>query len=115
MSDPICEPVLTALRNADAPTVALRGAAWLIWPTEQPSVQSAATSTAQFVHLSAPAVAVQRNGRMEYFDVDGHRAWTSNLVWPRTYFEMMRLPGRPSALNETPAGDASAIEISSEK
>jgi hypothetical protein len=59
-------------------------------------------SDAQFVHFNAPVLAVQHNGRMEYFGEDGELGWTSNLSWPRLHFEMIRLPARVKFPDEAP-------------
>ena len=72
-------------------------------------------SQAQFVHLCAPVVAVQRDGRMEYFDENGELRWTSNLPWPRANLEMARLPGQPGALEEDASEEESPEEESPEE
>lgn len=94
------EAILDTIRSPSGPAVTLNRACWLVWPGEQRSGASAAMSSAQFVHLNAPVLAVQRNGRMEYFDAEGNLGWTSNLPWPRANLEMARLPGRPAFLAE---------------
>ena len=99
MPEPISEPILETLRQS-RPHVTLEEAAWLVWPSERKSGVSAAMSSAQFVHFNAPVVAIQQNGRMEYFDDEGDLGWTSNLPWPRANLEMARLPGLPDFLQE---------------
>jgi hypothetical protein len=64
-------------------------------------------SSAQFVHFNAPVLAVQRNRRMEYFDEDLRRQWSSNLPWPRANLEMARLPGRANFSGENALAESS--------
>lgn len=96
----IKKALLDVVQHPEKPAIGLDGASWLVWPAERRSGVSAAMSSAQFVHLNAPVVAVQRNGGMEYFNEDGQREWTSNLTWPRANLKMARLPGRPDDLQE---------------
>jgi hypothetical protein len=95
----IDDALLETVRRG-GPAILLERACWLVWPQERRSGADAAMSSAQFVHFNAPVVAVQTGGRMEYFDEDGQRRWTSNLPWPRANLEMARLPGRPDFLAE---------------
>ena len=107
----IGDALLERIRSG-GPAILLDKACWLVWPSERRSEVSAAMSSAQFVHFNAPVLAVQRNGRMEYFGEDGELGWTSNLAWPRANLEMARLPGRLDFLAEdiyeqNPNGDNS--------
>ncbi|MFB6248878.1 MAG: hypothetical protein ABEL97_09940 [Salinibacter sp.] len=95
----IDEALLETVRRG-GPSILLERACWLVWPQERRSGVRAAMSSAQFVRLNAPVLAVQRNGRMEYFGGDGELGWTSNLPWPRANLEMARLPGRLDFLAE---------------
>ena len=72
-------------------------------------------SSAQFVHFNAPVLAVQRNRRMEYFDGDLRRRWSSNLPWPRANLEMARLPGRANFSGENASAESSPEKDSLEK
>jgi len=99
MHRPIGEPILETPRQGRS-RVTLEEAAWLVWPSERRSGMSAAMSSAQFVYFNAPVVAIQQNGRMEYFDSEGNLGWTSNLAWPRANLEMARLPSRAFFLDE---------------
>jgi hypothetical protein len=99
-SPSVDENILDTIRGSSGPAVTLNRACWLVWPGELRSGASAAMSSAQFVHFNAPVLAVQRNGRMEYFDAEGSLGWTSNLSWPRANLEMARLPGRLDFLAE---------------
>ncbi|PQJ36788.1 hypothetical protein BSZ35_00085 [Salinibacter sp. 10B] len=108
----IANPILETIRRQGKPSIALGGAAWVVWSSESLSGAGAAMSSAQFVHFNAPVIAVQTGGRMEYFDDEGQLQWTSNLPWPRANLEMARLPGRPDSLrdnltDEDSSGDSS--------
>jgi hypothetical protein len=108
----IAEPILETIRRSGKSSIVLEEAAWLVWPSDRRSGASAAMSSAQFVHFSAPVVAVQQNGRMEYFDDEGQLRWTSNLPWPRANLEMVRLPGRPESLRDNPTDEDSSGDSS---
>ena len=97
------------------PAITLANACWLVWPQERRSGVSAAMSSAQFVHFNAPVLAVQRNGRMEYFDAEETLGWTSNLAWPRANLEMIRLPARATVPGEGSSEDTPSENTSSEK
>lgn len=104
--------------QSGGPSILLDRACWLVWPSEPRSGISAAMSSAQFIHFNAPVLAVQRNGRMEYFDAEGSLGWTSNLVWPRANLEMARLPARAdfsaeSSSKENPSEADSSDESAS--
>jgi hypothetical protein len=116
----LAEPILDALRDSPRRAVVLSDAAWLVWPVEEESWRdeswaSAAMSSAQFVHFNAPVLAVQRNRRMEYFDGDLRRRWSSNLPWPRANLEMARLPGRANFSGENASAESSPEKDSLEK
>jgi hypothetical protein len=100
MADSIDDALLDVFRRSGQSALSLEGAAWLVWPSGRRSGVSAAMSQAQFVHFNAPVVAVQRDGRMEYFDSEGNLGWVSNLPWPKANLEMARLPGRPEVVEE---------------
>lgn len=91
-------------RGRDA--IELENACWLVWPIKARTGVSAAMSSAQFVHFNAPVLAVQQNGRMEYFGKDGELGWSSNLAWPRANLEMARLPARPDFLSAAPSEES---------
>ena len=112
MADSIHDALLDFLQRSGRSGVCLEEAAWLVWPSERRSEVSAAMSQAQFVHFNAPVVAVQRDGRMEYFDESGELRWTSNLAWPRANLEMARLPGRPEVLEEGAPEESSSEDNS---
>ena len=109
----IPDPILETIRRSGKPSIGFGGAAWLVWPSEPRSGVSAAMSSAQFVHFDAPVLAVQTGGRMEYFDEDGQRRWTSNLPWPRANLEMARLLGPPDILEENGSNEKSSEETTS--
>ena len=94
------DSVLENIERSGELSITLDRACWLVWPTRRQPTLSAAMSSAQFVHVNAPVVAIQRNGRMEYFDEQRQRRWSSNLAWPRANLEMARLPARPDFLAE---------------
>jgi len=108
------EPILESFRRGRL-QVTLEEATWLAWPSETNAWTRAAMSQAQFVHLGAPVVAVQRNRRMEYFDENGELRWASNLPWPRANLEMARLPGQPGVLKEDASEEDSPEESSPEE
>jgi hypothetical protein len=72
--------------------VTLEEAAWLVWTSESRAGIRAAMSSAQFVHLNAPVLAIQQNGQIEYFDAEGSRRWSSNIVWLGGNLEMAACP-----------------------
>jgi hypothetical protein len=111
----IDDKLLEFIRRSDWPVIGLENACWLVWPQEPKSGVSAAMSDAQFIHFNAPVLAVQRNGRMEYFGEDGELGWTSNLSWPRLHFEMMRLPARVNFPEEDPLAKESPDKDSSDE
>jgi hypothetical protein len=71
--------------------IRMEGARWLVWPEEETSFIRGAMSSAQFVHMNAPVIAVQEGDGMIYLDENGEQGWSSNLAWPRTNLEMARL------------------------
>jgi hypothetical protein len=107
------DKLLEFIRRTDRPDISLENACWLVWAQEPKSGMSAAMSSAQFIHFNAPVLAVQRNGRMEYFGENGELGWTSNLSWPRGNLEMMRLPARVNFPEENPPEEDSADENAS--
>jgi hypothetical protein len=108
----IAVSILETIQRSGKSSIVFEEAAWLVWPSERRSGVSAAMSNAQFVHFNAPVIAVQQNGRMEYFDDEGQLRWTSNLPWPRANLEMARLPGRPDSLRDTPTDEDSSEDSS---
>jgi len=110
----IDEALLETVRTG-GPAITLKRACWLAWPSETRLGISAAMSSAQFVHFNAPVLAVQRNGRMEYFDEERQRRWSSNLAWPRANLEMARLPARVDFPSEPPSEGPFFEEPFSEK
>jgi len=71
--------------------IRMEGARWLVWPEGETSFTEAAMSSAQFVYMNAPVVAVQQGDGMKYLDENGERGWSSNLAWPRANLKMARL------------------------
>jgi hypothetical protein len=53
----IDDALLERVRSG-GPSILVERACWLVWPQERRSGVSAAMSSAQFVHLNAPVLAV---------------------------------------------------------
>lgn len=108
------DSVLENIERSGELAITLNRACWLVWPSRQQPMLSAAMSSAQFVHLGAPVVAIQRNGRMDYYDEHRQRRWSSNLAWPRANLEMARLPGRANITEENSSEESTSGETLAE-
>lgn len=62
-----------------------------MYPERKMSFIEGVMSSAQFIYMNAPVIAVQRGGGMGYLGEDGERGWSSTLRWPRANLQMARL------------------------
>jgi hypothetical protein len=88
------ETIKKVLSEGDS-AITMEGARWIVMTKDTSrSAISAMMSSAQFIHLNQPVVAIQEGGRMTYFDVEGGIGYVTNLRWARANLEMVRLPGK---------------------